>query len=318
MKNVLISAAGGSFFPYAYESLRANYNVFLTDQNPQLLEVHPNLPLVILPPIEDNTFASQLLHVIRHHQIDYYIPLIDEELCIARALMSECPSLRVIAPRTDFIKTCLNKSALMESLHILGISHVPSVMASEYCGEPSYPLFLKPNCGRGSRGAHRVTSPLQYEAYFALYPYERSEVLVQSCLEGTEYTVSVTVNSRNQVAAIVPKRVLSKKGVTQQAITEKNSLIDAVCSKIVRLMKPHGPFNVQLMLTQDGIQIFEINPRLSTTAILTCEAGANEFELCIENYDRENLARVDFTEGVCIWRRWESLFYRSSGVLGEE
>ena len=311
MKNVLISAAGGSFFPYVYDSLRARYNIFLTDQNKQLLQIHPGLPLVVLPPIQHPTFEAQLRDTIVRHQIDYYIPLIDEELCIAQAMAKGMPSLKVIAPRTDFIQTCLDKNRLMEKLEALDISVIPSTIATTYDGSGPYPLFLKPNSGRGSRGALRVASRAQYDAYFVLHPYKKSEVLVQEYLEGVEYTVSVTVNSLNKIIAIVPKKVISKKGITQHAITQKNPSIDAVCSKIVTLMEPCGPFNVQLMKTSEGIQIFEINPRFSTTSLLTCEAGANEFHLCIQNYDRPNVERVDFTEGVGIWRRWESVFYRS-------
>jgi len=318
MKNVLISAAGGSFFPYVYESLRHAYNVFLTDQNPHLLEIDPTLPLLPLPPIEDNAFEGELRRVIEENQIDYYIPLIDEELCIAHSIAEEVPSLRVLAPRPAFIERCLDKKALMDFLGEHHISHIPSILASSYQGIPPCPIFVKPNSGRGSRGASRIDTMTQYEAYFAFHPYEKQDVLVQSCLEGTEYTVSVTVNMCNKILSIVPKRVLCKKGITQHAITEKSPAIEAVCSKIVTLMNPCGPFNVQLMQTSDGIQVFEINPRLSTTSLLTCEAGVNEFVLCIENYDREDVEYVSFTEGVGIWRRWESVFYHPSGDPGEK
>jgi len=318
MKNVLISAAGGSFFPYVYRSLRDTYNIVLTDQNKQLLEIDPILPVVVLPAIQDAAFELELRDTIARYHIDYYIPLIDEELCIAQAVAMDIPSLKVIAPRTNFIKTCLDKKTLMDKLRRLEISDIPSSIASEYGAHHTYPLFLKPNSGRGSRGALRIEDPAQYEAYFMLYPYKKSEVLVQNCLEGIEYTVSVTVNTLNKIMAIVPKRVLCKKGITQHAITEKNPSIEAACSQIVTLMEPCGPFNVQLMQTADGIQIFEINPRLSTTSLLTCEAGVNEFELCIENYENENIERVGFTEGVGIWRRWESIFYQSEEIFGEE
>ena len=98
-------------------------------------------------------------------------------------------------------------------------------------------------------------------------------------------------------------------------MAEKNGGIYGVCKDIVRKMNPCGPFNVQLKVV-DGIpKIFEINPRLSTTSILTTEVGVNEIDLCIKYWDADSMPYFDFKEGLHLYRRWESIFYEGDGVM---
>ena len=75
-------------------------------------------------------------------------------------------------------------------------------------------------------------------------------------------------------------------------------------------MHPCGTFNVQLKMV-DGIpKIFEINPRLSTTSILTTWAGINEIDLMVQYWDEDYAPMFqDWKEGVHMYRSWESVFY---------
>ena len=80
---------------------------------------------------------------------------------------------------------------------------------------------------------------------------------------------------------------------------------------IVEQLKPRSPFNVQLKVTSKGVQVFEINPRFSTTSILSMEAGVNEFDLAIEAFDKEDFSfKGSFKERVFLFRRWESIFIK--------
>ena len=72
-----------------------------------------------------------------------------------------------------------------------------------------------------------------------------------------------------------------------------------------------GPFNMQLFLTKGNIPIvFEINPRFSTTSILSMEAGIDEIDLLINNYDSKDVKLNHAKEGVYLYRTWKNNFYK--------
>ena len=96
------------------------------------------------------------------------------------------------------------------------------------------------------------------------------------------------------------------------AVTENNSQINELAQRLVQIMQPKGPINIQLFLTDEGeIKIFEINPRFSTTTILEIEAGVNVVKEYLDHVDKEDVGHIKFPEsGLIIHRRWESVFYR--------
>ena len=312
MKKILLSGLGGSLFPYLHNALKDEFHLFYLDNNKYLEGIYKGLNFVLAPLVTDPGYKSLVIDLIRKERIDFYIPLIDEELMLAKDEISKETPVQVIAPDTAFIELCLNKHKLMQFLDRNELSHIPSYLGNEFFHQLDYPVFVKPVSGRGSRGIRRIDGDDQLDAYYKLEGYNPEEVLVQPFVEGQEYTVGVTTNDRNQILCIGSKRIISKKGITQMAVTEDNEAINELCFKLVNLMKPNGPINIQLFLTQTGdIKIFEINPRLSTTSILEIEAGVNLIKNYIENKGNHLVKEIRKPEpDVVIHRRWESLFYK--------
>jgi carbamoyl-phosphate synthase large subunit len=120
--------------------------------------------------------------------------------------------------------------------------------------------------------------------------------------------VSVVVNQHGDVRAVVPKRVICKKGVTRIAVTEHVDAIDRVCRQVQDKLRANGPFNVQCIL-RDGVPyIFEINPRFSTTCALTIKAGVDEVGGLIDELLGLEHEWTDFRDGVTLVRRTENVF----------
>lgn len=310
-KTVLISAAAGSFFPYLSRSLRNKYKLILTDTSDIINRLYPDDITIVVPPADESNFENRLEEIITKHKINFYIPTIDKEILKILKIADKLSGPAVICPNKEFVATALNKYQLMGVLSDLGISRVETYLAGNFESQIKYPVFMKPISNTGSRGARLIEDDSQFNSYFKLGKYLPEKVMVQEYLEGEEFTVSVAVNNLNRLMAIVPKKVILKKGITQHAVTQKNKIISEVCRRIVEEMRPCGPFNVQLIMKDKQVRIFEINPRFSTTSILTCEAGINEFEMCIENYGKRNINQTDnFKENIYLYRRWESLFYK--------
>lgn len=309
-KTVLISAAGGSLFPYLIKTLGNDYRLILTDTLDAIRRLYPDKLFIKVPLADSADFKTEVRKIIDDYHVNYYIPLIDKEISKVLAIGREIKSLKVISPNLEFVNLCLDKYRLMKVLEESKISRIKTCIGNDFKEDFGFPVFIKPIANTGSRGARKIDNIDQFEAYFKLEEFKKDQVMVQEFLTGEEYTVSVTVNNLNSLMAIVPKRIVTKKGITIHAFTQRNQAIVKACRKIVDQFRPAGPFNVQLMLVVDEVKIFEINPRFSTTSILTCEAGIDEFAMCIESYDRNKVSFVDsYRENLFLYRRWESCFY---------
>jgi carbamoyl-phosphate synthase large subunit len=308
MKKILFSGAGGSIFPYMFEVLEKKYEVYVMDADEKVKYMYPNKRVYIVPKVNNTNFENEISKIILDNNIDFYVPLIDEEI-IKAIKISKKLGIKVLSPSENFVKLCLNKYNLMNLLNEKKISTIKTKYMNLYNDEFNYPIFLKPNVGRGSRGIRKINNKEEKEAYFILEKYKKNEVLVQPYIEGVEYTVSVTVNNLNEIIAIIPKLVFTKEGITKHAQSIKNDLIEKKCKEIVKKLKPCGSFNVQLKLINNEIFIFEINPRFSTTLVLSVASGVNEIDLVIQNYNKNNVEYIDNFNEVKLIRRWENLFY---------
>ncbi|CAA6799657.1 MAG: Unknown protein [uncultured Sulfurovum sp.] len=307
-KRLLFSGAGGSIFPYMFNALEEDYEVYAMDSDEKIAHLYKNEKIFTVPNISDDAFETIISNIIKEHKIDVYIPGIDEEILIAIEI-SKKMGIQILSPNEAFVKLCLDKFQLMKVLNTHRISTIETYMADEYNENFDYPIFLKPNIGRGSRGIKKIDNLNEYESYFILEEYEKEEILVQPFVGGDEYTVSVTVNNLNQLISIVPKIVFTKQGITKYAQSIKHEKIEEICKKIVDLLNPHGSFNVQLKLLDNEVYIFEINPRFSTTLVLSVASGINEIDLAIQNFDKKEVDYIEDFKEVKLIRRWENVFY---------
>lgn len=304
-QNILITCAGGSGPIYLANKLKGKYGVILADGGRHNAGPYLGLPFYEIPFGNDPRYIGVIAKICKKHSIDCIVPGADEELLPLSRFDSEHPKIKTIIPSSDFIETCLDKKQLMGKLSQLNISDLSYFKS---INEVKYPAIAKPIFGRGSREVHIVKSRGELEGYLVLYGKKFDEVLVQPQVIGDEYTVSVIVNNLNKLIGVVPKKVLCKRGITRAAVTKKAGVIDRLCKEIVNKLEPKGPFNVQLILKDGKVRIFEINPRLSTTSVLTDAAFGNEVELFLKNYDKEEIPKnKKMKENVRLFRYEENL-----------
>lgn len=308
---LLVSGLGGSLFPYLHEKLKDKFELFYVDGDEQLKHLYKDFNFFLSPMVKNPSYWEFIKKIIDECKIDFYIPLIDEEIVNAKTKIEGYHGVRVIAPSAEFSELCLNKFDLMRFLQKNEISNVESYTANNYKGEIGMPVFVKPISGRGSRGIKKIENIEELKAYYLLEGYEQSDILIQPLLYGTEYTVGVLTNNLNDFISISCKKIIRKKGITQIAVTENNDIIESVAIKIIEQMNPCGPINIQLMLTPENeVKIFEINPRFSTTTILEVEGGINPVSLYIENFGKAYADGIlKPATNLVIHRRWENVFY---------
>lgn len=314
MKKILLSGLGGSLFPYLHNCLKHKYELFYVDGDINLINLYPDLNFYHAPLVLSEEYTPFIKNIIEQQAIDYYIPLIDEEILKALSLPEQSINIKIISPTLEFCELCLNKFHLMKYLEEHNISNIPSYLGNHFSGfEILFPVFVKPIFGRGSRGIRLIENKEQLDAYYTLEKYKPKDIIIQEYIKGTEYTIGVTTNNLNNILSISIKRIIKKKGITQIAIIEKNTFLETTIRQIISVLKPCGPINIQLYLTEKNeIKIFEINPRFSTTTIMSYEGGVDEISLYIDYYNKE-FKKLPFQPkaGVILHRRWENIFYEN-------
>ncbi len=311
-KKLLLSGLGGSPFPYLHNQLAKKYDLYYIDSDAQLSKLYEGFNFYIAPLVNNPNYFNFVHKVLVDNKIDFYIPLIDEEIVEAKNRFDKEFGVKVIAPNSNFSSLCLDKYSLMQSLLENNVSNIKSIKGEQFDDNTFFPVFIKPNSGRGSRGIRKINTQKELEAYYVLEKYDPKDILVQEFVTGDEFTVGVSVNNHNQLMSISTRRIIKKKGITQIAVNENCKIIEQAADKIVQIYRPCGPFNIQLYLTdKNEAKIFEINPRYSTTIIMSYAGGIDEISLFIDNYDVDKL---DFSiqipaENITLHRRWENCFY---------
>lgn len=312
MKKILISGLGGSLFPYMHFQLTNDgFEPYYVDSNEDLKYLYPDLNFIHAPLVTSESYKELVLKICEDNNINYYIPLIDEEILIAHEISSSLNKLRVIAPSKAFTELCLDKRELMKILENENISQNETYLGNEYNFEFDYPIFVKPNVGRGSKGIKKIENKKQLDAYYVLEDYEPEEVIIQKFVKGTEYTVGVLCNSENEMLSISIRRVLKKEGITISSVTESNELIENIAEKIRNRLFPKGPFNIQMFISENEKPvIFEINPRFSTTLVQSYESGIHEISLYDKYFSAKNIEPTRGEVGLYLHRHWQNKFYK--------
>lgn len=276
-RTVLLTGAGGAALPAMIDGLRAKgYRVVAVDADPNAAGLYLADRGYRIPFAADQVFPAALRAICRAEDVAALVPLVDEEL-LPVARLAEEEGIALIAPHPTFTALCLDKYALMRRLADVGLRVPETRLLGEGWGGMSFPLILKPRTGRGSRGVRVVATSNELKTYLATAHPGADTTLIQRCIEGAEYTVSVVVWRDGIVRAVVPKEIIDKRGITRLAVTRKNDAIDRLCRNIQERLRADGPFNVQLRLDANGTPLpFEINPRFSTTVTLTQAAGVDE------------------------------------------
>ena len=285
-KTILLTAAGGVAMPFIIKHLKnQGYKVFTADIDKYAIGLYLSDKGFIIPKAANNNFLPTIHKICQEEKVDIVIPLVDEELL--KVINLEKENIKVLTPQKTFINSCLDKFKLMKELNKQKIPIPKTFLLSKSLLNKKinlkYPVIIKPRQGRGSRGIQVINSKKELKNYINNCN-SLNKFIVQTYIQGEEYTVSVVVGRNEKIISIVPKKIIHKKGVTKIAITEKNESIKNICKKIQQKLKANGPFNVQLTIDKKSKKpfTFEINPRFSTSTTLTIKSGVDEFSLLIE------------------------------------
>jgi carbamoyl-phosphate synthase large subunit len=312
---LLFTGAGGAGTIEVLRALRARdrYELVGCDATPHSVGFTLVDRAYVIPFGASPDFEPAFRRILSREAPDFVIPLVDEEIPIVHRLVAaDFRASRVIAPEPKFCDDTLDKWRMFERLRDLHLPVAATWLASD-AAAATYPAIVKPRTGRGSRGLAFLDGPSDLRAYLASAAQPADRFIVQERLVGREFTTSVVVTLDDRCLAVVPKEAAQKRGITQVGITRHVPAIEQLGRDIQDRMRAGGPFNVQLVLCEDGVpRVFEINPRYSTTVALTLAAGVDEVELVIRSALGEAVGEQRFEPDLMMLRYNAQVYVKES------
>ena len=274
VRKILFTGGGGAGNEAINRHWHGRYDMYFGDADPTAIAASiPADRRVRLPFARDPVFVPEIRRLAREHALDLVVPGVDEELLPLARAAGDSP-VPFLLPSAGFVESMLDKYRAEQLIAEAGLS-APRTVLFDRAEELTFPIIAKPRSGRGSRGVRQLTDPSQLAPYFALSGVPASDDLVaQDYVEGQEYTVFVAADRTGKLAAVVPVKVLIKRGITIRAETDATPEILDYVERFQGHFRASGVYNIQLMLTDDRkIYPFEVNPRVSTTFCLAVSTG---------------------------------------------
>ena len=266
---------------------------------------------VLLPRAGAGDFAQRCAEAAARMQIDLLVPLIVESefppIDAQRPLFDSIGCRLVLPPREIFERTG-DKLEFASFLSEIGIPGPATQLYTAAITVDRFPVYLKPRRGSGSVGTARV------ESLHSLHESagDRSDLIVQEAVAGTEFTVDCFAAAPGRVVAAVPReRIAIKAGVSVKGRTYRHDQIEAIAADVVAKTGITGPANVQGMLRADGsFSIVEMNPRFSGTLALTTASGVNFAAMLLDMVSGKPVPdmRGKHRAGVTMMRYWSETF----------
>lgn len=256
-------------------------------------------------PHDDPNYINQLLDICRLEDVSVVFPIHDLELLVVSKAKDrfEGISVWVSDPRT--IEICNDKLKFYKRMN-------PTLVPYTRCldspiPDDMYPAIVKPRQGVSSRGVYKVNK------HEDIYTFGH-DYIIQKYVHGHEYTVDVVCDKNSIPLTSVPRmRIMTKAGISITGRTVKQCRISDLAEDICKELGIIGAANVQIIESDAGLHLIEVNPRFSGGLALTTRAGVNIPKILYILSKEENVTNDDlnYKAGVIMRRFWAELWDES-------
>ncbi len=225
-----------------------------------------------MPPAADSNFIDGMISLLREHSVDFWIPVLDEEIIEASRLAESNTDLPTVI-HTQKIQTaelCFDKLKMAAWLEQNGFATPRTLPIQAATWQPDG-WFVKPRFGRGSVGASICKNKEDFIAAKKASP----ESLAQEIVYPPELTVDVYAPLRGgKVLAMCRERIEVKSGVCTKARVFYNAGLERTAQRLVEGLKLCGGFCFQVLSSKQGkCVITDINPRPGAGTAMSAAVG---------------------------------------------
>lgn len=281
---LLITGAGGAAAISVWKSLAAGHDLHMADMDPLAsgLYLVPEARRLIIPRGDDPRLVDVLYDACKARRIEMLLPTVDAELLPVAVARDRFEAIGVTLPISpaECLRTCRDKQILLD--RVKGQVPVPDCepLTQEAADRvDTYPRFVKPRLGAGSRGIARI----ECREDFDTQPKDGS-ILLQEYLPGEEFSVDVYVRRDGIVVGAVPReRMKVDSGIAIASRTIDSPEVIQAAVRTAEIIGIRGVANVQFKRAADGVfKLLEVNPRFPGTLPLTAAAGVDIPKLMVD------------------------------------
>lgn len=278
--NVLLFPIGSTVCLEVYNSLRClrEVKVFAAGsvggEGKGLFFDRPGDCVDNLPFESEEGFSAALQQVVGQFNIDLIIPGMDSSITVLKRLESQQQlSCRVAGPELQVAQVCANKRLTYKVF----ASHTfcPRFFTDDK--NLTYPVFVKPQEGYGSKGAFRANNAAELKAHMGATD---APLVFCEYLPGKEYTVDCFSDANHRLRFVQARdRALIKNGMSTRTVASQQSVQDdAVCiaEAIVGRLAMRGAWFFQLKEDLNGnLKLLEVACRIGGSSALARYTGVN-------------------------------------------
>lgn len=274
----------------ARESLGDNCRIIGTDNNATAPALFFTDKQYVVPRIDAPEYIDTILSICKENDVKAITTVIDpeievlsnnRELFLANGVLPLCPN-------KESAQYCFNKYEFFKYLTQKGIRTVltfHSLIDFEMAlskGEISFPVFMKPVCGSGSVGAHKVHS---MEELLVDWNSGEHDYIIQELMTGGDCDADVYVDciSHKAVAVFSKRKIETRIGGASKTISFKDQKLFDFISEIVEVFNFNGPLDMDFFIKDGEYYLSEINPRFGGAYLHAYGAGVDFFPLIWNN-----------------------------------
>jgi len=228
-----------------------------------------------LPHVSDPHYIDALAAQLRAHAIDILLPGIDSEIMVlsrARERFAGGP-VRIAIATPDLVEAADDKLATTRYLRARKIG-APETCDASNPADLGFPIIAKPRRGNGSKGVLLLRDAESLDSFLT---EARPGYCLQEYIDGPEITVGFLYDWNGIFCdAIAMERTLAEGRTVRATVTRVSEILRFI-EDFGDRVRSAGAVNAQLRISPArGVQVFEINARLSGSTAMRVAVGFND------------------------------------------
>lgn len=244
----------------------------------------------VVPRITDPSYVDTILKICKENDVKAITTLIDPEIEILADNSDKFKAMGIIplcpAPKSAIY--CFDKFELFKYASEKGIrtpltfhdwDKFKEALAE---GHIAFPVFMKPICGSGSVGAHKVYTLEQAEADWKSGEHD---YIIQELMTGGDCDADVYVDtiSHKAVAAFSKRKIETRIGGASKTCSFKDPKLFKFIQEICDAFEFNGPLDMDFFIKDGEYYLSEINPRFGGAYLHAYGAGVDFIQLIVNN-----------------------------------
>jgi hypothetical protein len=230
-----------------------------------------------VPFVTDENFIISIKEIVLKNDIKAIYPAMDLAITILKR-NEELLGCKVISSPLETVEVCLSKSKTYNILK----NYILTPSLFEYDKIDSFPVFMKPDVGYGSRGCVKINN----EQELATQYDKQSDYLFCEYLTGDEYTVDCFTDRNRKLVCCLPRmRKRIQNGISVATIPVEESKISEfqeIINKINKQIVFRGAWFAQFKRNSEGkLCLLEIASRYGGSSSLFRTIGVNFAQLSL-------------------------------------